>query len=183
MTNRGVILFGPPASGKDTITAELTRHDDRFALLTKLKAGTGRAAGYRLISHEDLTALRVAGRLVVETHRYGNRYAIDRSDLNTLTQAGRIPIVHMGNTADLQQLRSTVPLKWTTVLLWIPREVCAERSRQRGDSNRSARLEAWEEMAAGLWTSGQAPAFDLTVRTDQAEPAEVARQVIETLKL
>ncbi len=74
-----MILYGPPTSGKDTITAELTRQDARFALLPKLKTGTGRTAGYRLVPIDELAALRVAGRLVVETRRYGNIYAVDRS--------------------------------------------------------------------------------------------------------
>ncbi|TQS03808.1 guanylate kinase, partial [Microbispora hainanensis] len=42
----GVVLYGPPASGKNTITAAMHRHDPRFRLLPKLKVGAGRADGY-----------------------------------------------------------------------------------------------------------------------------------------
>src|SRR5690606_7190599 len=105
MTGHGVILYGPPASGKDTITAELARQDARYTLLAKLKVGTGRTAGYRQVSAADLDKLRSAGRLVVETHRYGNVYAIDRDDVTALVEADRIPVVHMGNLADLQRLQ------------------------------------------------------------------------------
>lgn len=182
MTSPGVILYGPPASGKDTVTAELSHQDDRFVLLAKLKAGTGRSTGYRSVSRDDLTALRSTGRLVVETERYGNRYAIDRHDIDTLTDAGRIPVAHMGNIADLQRLRSAVPLEWTAVLLWIPREVCAERSCRRGDADTPQRLQAWDETAVDLQAAGDAVPFDLTIRTDQAEPADVARQIISAVK-
>ncbi|MFI0352513.1 guanylate kinase [Actinomadura sp. 9N407] len=182
MTRQGVILYGPPTSGKDTITAELARQDDRFALLAKLKAGTGRTTGYRSVSADDLTALREAGRLVVETGRYGNRYAVDRHDIEAITEAGRVPVVHMGNLADLDRLRASVPLDWTAVLLWVPREVCAERSRQRGDADTPKRLRAWDETDADLRAADALP-FDLAVHTDQAEPAEAARQVIEAVKL
>jgi len=73
--------YGPPASGKDTITAALTRLDARFTLLPKLKVGTGRADGYEFVSAEHLDKLRDAGRLVAETRRYGNVYAIDRQSI------------------------------------------------------------------------------------------------------
>jgi guanylate kinase len=178
VTDRGVILYGPPASGKDTVTAELSRQDNRFALLPKLKAGSGRSVGYRLVSSDELVVLRSKGRLVVETQRYGNRYAVDREDIAALTDSGRIPVVHMGNVADLERLRSAVPLAWTTVLLWIPREVCAERSRRRGDSDSPKRLQAWDETAADLQAAGDGAPFDLTIHTDQLEPAEAARQII-----
>ncbi|MEW2356398.1 guanylate kinase [Spirillospora sp. NPDC029432] len=182
MTRQGVILYGPPTSGKDTITAELARQDDRFALVAKLKAGSGRTAGYRPVCIEDLTTLREAGRLVVETERYGNRYAVDRQDVEDLTASGRVPVVHMGNLADLERLRAAIPLEWTAVLLWIPREVCAERSGRRGDADSPERLRAWDETSADLdAVSGPSP-FDLTVHTDQAEPAEAARQIIEAVK-
>ncbi|GAA2441057.1 hypothetical protein GCM10010191_66450 [Actinomadura vinacea] len=184
MTKRGVILYGPPTSGKDTITAELTNQNDRFALLAKLKAGTGRTTGYRRVSAADLAALRQTGRLVVETERYGNRYAVDRHDINALTNAGGVPVVHIGNLADLTELRAAVPLDWTSVRLAIPREVCAERSRQRGDVDTPARLRAWDETDADLRQGearGLALPFNLVIHTDQAEPAESARRIIEAV--
>ncbi|MDL4773621.1 guanylate kinase [Actinomadura xylanilytica] len=182
MTRQGVILYGPPTSGKDTVTAALARQDERLTLLTKLKLGAGRSTGYRYVSPDDLNTLRTAGRLLVETHRYGNRYAVDRDDVDALTTTGRIPVAHMGNVADLQRLRAAVPLAWTAVLLWIPREVCAERSRLRGDADRPKRLQAWDETYADLQTAGETKPFDLTINTDESEPAEAARRIIETIK-
>lgn len=174
-----MILYGPPTSGKDTITAELSRVDERFTLLTKLKVGTGRSTGYRYVSDDDLKALRLAGRLVVETHRYGNRYAVDRHDIDALADAGRVPVVHMGNLADLNRLRTAAPLTWTAVLLWVPREVCFERSRQRGDRDSADRVRAWEETLADLETAGDASPFALTIRTDETAPTDAARRIVQ----
>jgi guanylate kinase len=181
VTKRGLILYGPPASGKDSITAELSRQDTRFVLFTKLKAGNGRTAGYRHISPDDLEALGDAGRLVVESHRYGNRYAVDRDELDALTEADRIPVVHMGNLADLRRLRSAVPLLWTCVLLWIPREVCAQRSEDRGDADSPRRLRAWDETYADLQAAQADSPFDLTIHTDQTDPEEAARSIIRAV--
>ncbi|MGH2941284.1 MAG: hypothetical protein ACRDLN_00705 [Solirubrobacteraceae bacterium] len=41
----GVALYGPPASGKDTITRALTELDARYVHYLRLKAGSGRSDG------------------------------------------------------------------------------------------------------------------------------------------
>jgi guanylate kinase len=178
MTSPGVILYGPPTSGKDTTTAELTRQDERYALLPKLKIGTGRSTGYRLVSDAERERLRSAGRLVVETHRYGNVYAIDRDDIAALVDGDRIPVVHMGNVADLQRLRAAVPLTWTSVLLWIPRGICAKRSELRGDPDTPKRLRAWGETLADLRATADTPVFNAIIRTDETDTTEAARRII-----
>ena len=178
MTRPGVILYGPPTSGKDTTTAELSRQDDRYALLPKLKTGTGRSTGYRLISDTEQETLRSAGRLVVETHRYGHVYAIDRDDIAALVDADRIPVVHMGNVADLQRLRAAVPLVWTSVLLWVSRGVCAKRSEHRGDPDTPKRLQAWDETLVDLRATADTPVFNAIVRTDETTVTETARRII-----
>ena len=178
MTSRGVILYGPPTSGKDTITDELTRQDGRFSLLLKLKAGTGRSRGYRAVTPEELDKLRDVGRLVVETRRYGNVYAVDRDDVQAAAEAGQVPIVHMGNVADLQRLRDGAPLDWLSVLLWVPRETCAKRSASRGDADTPNRLKAWDETLVDLQGTEADEVFDLTIRTDQVDPAQAAQQII-----
>ncbi|MFI0486797.1 guanylate kinase [Actinomadura sp. 9N215] len=180
MTSPGVILYGPPASGKDTITAELARLDGRYTLQPKLKVGTGRNIGYRYVTSADLENLRTTGRLVVETHRYGNVYAIDRDDIAALVEADKIPVVHMGNLADLQRLRAAVPFDWTAVLLWIPRAVCADRSKHRGDADTPNRLQAWDETRNDLHTTTD-PVFNLLIRTDQTDPADTARRILATV--
>lgn len=176
-----MILYGPPTSGKDTITDEVTRQDGRFSLLLKLKAGTGRTTGYRLVSYQMLEALDRAGRLVAETHRYRNIYAVDREDVQAIVDRGQIPIVHMGNVADLRSLRDGIPLDWLCVLLWVPREVCAERSANRGDTDTPSRLRAWDETLADLQTVEVDKVFGLTINTDQFNPAQAAKQIITTV--
>ncbi|WP_034484620.1 guanylate kinase [Actinomadura oligospora] len=177
MTRRGIILYGPPASGKDTITAELSRLDSRFVLLTKLKAGTGRTNGYRHVPTAELDALRAAGRLVLETERYGNRYAVDRQDIDALTNTGRIPVIHVGDIPGVTALSTAVPLTWTRVRLWTPRDVTATRSKHRGDTDTPSRLAAWDEAEADRRTNGEAVTFDLTIHTHETDPAEAAKSI------
>ncbi|MFJ6214217.1 guanylate kinase [Streptomyces sp. NPDC092296] len=161
-----VVLYGPPTAGKDTVTAALTGADPRFRLVTKLKQGTGRSTGYRFVTAEQLDRLRDQGRIVVETHRYGNVYAVDRLDLEEMHSQGLVPVVHIGNVADLRRLLAGAPADWLRVLLWVPRDVCAERSRLRGDVDTPKRLSAWDETVADLLGADLRDLFDLVVRTD-----------------
>ncbi|GIH91270.1 guanylate kinase [Planobispora siamensis] len=178
MTPRGIVLYGPPASGKDTVTATLHRLDARFVLLPKLKVGTGRSDGYEFVSAEHLERLRNEGRLLAETHRYGNIYAIDRQAIETRHAAGAVPVVHMGNVPDLRRLIGSDPDGWLRVLLWVPRETTAQRSSARGDPDTARRLAAWDETLADLEANADAGFFHLRLHTDHLSPYAAAREIM-----
>ena len=76
MTGRGVILYGPPASGKSTITLELTRLNKDFQLFPRLKVGSGRTDGYRLADDAEFNDMIAAGSMVWSNERYGSRYGV-----------------------------------------------------------------------------------------------------------
>ncbi|MEU0565179.1 guanylate kinase [Nonomuraea sp. NPDC005983] len=172
---KGIVLYGPPASGKSTTTAALTALDSRLVLLRKLKVGNRRGTEYDFVTSEHLDRLRAAGRLLAETHRYGNVYAIDRRQIEEMAQTGRVPVVHMGNIPDILRL-AVAP--WLLVLLWVPRDVCERRCRQRGDSDTASRLSAWDETLLDL-QAHDTGLFSLRIRTDQVAPEEAARQISE----
>lgn len=168
---RGVILYGPPASGKDTITAELVRLDPRYRLYRRLKVGSGRTAGYRMATEGQVDALRRAGEVIWENRRYGATYVVDRSALVDLLAAGLVPIVHLGQAPAVQALTTAVPsASWLRVHLWCPRDVAAARIAQRGTGDTAARLHAWDE------TEPLAGA-DLALNTAELLPHEAAATV------
>ncbi|QIP83618.1 guanylate kinase [Streptomyces sp. Tu 2975] len=172
-----VVLYGPPTSGKDTVTAALQAVDPRFRLVTKLKQGSGRSTGYRFVSAEELESLRRQNRIVVATRRYGNIYAVDRQSLTEPQDHGLVPVTHIGNVADMRTLLSGAPAQWLRVLLWVPRDVCETRSRQRGDADTAKRLTAWDETAQDLLDSDLRNLFDLVVRTDRADAERTAKDI------
>jgi guanylate kinase len=141
---QGVVLYGPPASGKDTVTNALTTIDPRYRLFERLKVGPGRTSGYRVTSNDELEALAVAGEIVWENRRYGSRYAIDRTTLRTMIADGQIPVVHAGQPEVVTAVRQAIPGRWCVVQLWTSREVAATRIAERQTGDSAARLEAWD---------------------------------------
>ncbi|WP_431983135.1 MULTISPECIES: phosphotransferase-like protein [Streptomyces] len=176
---QGVILYGPPASGKDTITTALSELGSGYAQFARLKVGTGKSAGYRMGTTEHLRELEAAGDVVYANHRYGNTYAIDRPGLDAAFAAG-VPVVHLGQVDGIRALVGGYPADWSVVLLWCPREETEQRSAGRGDSDTAARLAAWDATREDL-DAHPGTAWDLTIDTTEATPQEAARLIDQLL--
>ncbi|MGW7821884.1 phosphotransferase-like protein [Streptomyces puniciscabiei] len=175
----GVILYGPPASGKDTVTTALSELDSKYAQFARLKVGTGKSAGYRMGTAEQLDELEAAGDVVYANTRYGNTYAIDRPGVDAAFAAG-VPVVHLGQVDGIRALIDGYPAAWSVVLLWCPREVTAQRSAGRGDSDTAARLAAWDATRDDL-DAHPDMAWDLTVDTTTVAPQDAARLIDQLL--
>lgn len=170
-----VILYGPPAAGKDTITQALTRLDTRYVAYQRMKIGSGNAAGYRLASPAALTRLRASGDILYQNERYGNIYVVDRPHLTAMFDAGHTPILHLGQVAGIRAI-TAYPARWITVLLWCSRETTAQRARARGSTDIDARLNAWDETAEDLKHTTES---DFHARLDTGTMAP--RQAAETV--
>ncbi|WP_055606694.1 phosphotransferase-like protein [Streptomyces prasinus] len=176
---QGVILYGPPASGKDTVTTALKELDSRYAQFARLKVGTGKAAGYRMGTAEQLRELEAAGDVVYTNSRYGNTYVIDAPGLDAAFEAG-VPVVHLGQVDGIQALVDGYPADWSVVLLWCPREVTEQRSAGRGDSDTATRLAAWDATREDL-DAHPGMVWDLTMDTTASAPHDAARLIDQLL--
>ncbi|WP_444971602.1 phosphotransferase-like protein [Streptomyces sp. SAI-25] len=176
---QGVILYGPPASGKDTVTTALSDLDPTYAQFARLKVGSGKAVGYRMGTAQQLHQLEVAGEVVYANSRYGNTYAIDRPGVDAAFAAG-VPVVHLGQVDGIRALVSGYPADWSAVLLWCPREVTEQRSAGRGDSDTVARLAAWDATREDL-DAHPDMAWDLAIDTTEASPRDAARLIDQLL--
>ena len=179
MTRRGLLLYGPPAAGKDTVTHALVGLDTRYTLFRRLKVGAGKTAGYRMGSPTLLTQLEAAGDVIYANSRYGNVYVVDRLGLDAAFAVG-VPVVHLGQVAGVRALVTGYPAAWLTVLLWCPRELTEARSIARGDADTAARLAAWDATEQDL-ASDSFP-WDLTVDTAVTDPTDTARRVDQLLR-
>ncbi|MBR7827805.1 hypothetical protein KDK95_15910 [Actinospica sp. MGRD01-02] len=160
--NTGIILYGPPASGKDTVAQALHQLSSSYMQFQRLKVGPGRTTGYRMATPAQLDALRASDQVLYENERYEATYVVDRSHLTGLLSAGTIPVIHLGQIAGIHAVRR-YPIRWITVLLWCSRPTTADRLRNRGASDLDVRLGVWDETLADL---GQASDTDFSHRID-----------------
>jgi guanylate kinase len=175
MPPSGIALYGPPASGKDTVTQALTALDARYVHFRRLKAGGGRTDGYRICTNKHLDDLRDQGLIVYENVRYESRYAIDRPSLDALLARGLVPVVHLGQLAGVHAL-ARYPALWLPVLLRCRRTTAAQRAQQRGSTDITARLEAWDDTEREL-VDARPDDFALRVDTDRSSPAQAAQAI------
>ncbi|MDF3140091.1 MULTISPECIES: guanylate kinase [unclassified Streptomyces] len=175
MSPSGVILYGPPGSGKDTITAELSALRPEFVLFQRLKAGPGRTAGYRLTTAEHVEELAQAGEILYRNSRYDAEYAIDRGEVSALVDAGRIPVLHVGQVTGAHAVAAH-PINWARVLLWCPEDVTRQRCQGRGDKDLDTRLKVWHETRQDLLDHAAEP-WSLVIRTDQLSAAQAAQAI------
>ncbi len=174
MTPQLLLLSGPPASGKDAVTQALADLDDRFTLFRRLKAGSGRSAGYRTVSRVQLDELRQRGEIIQCHERYGNLYAVDAPSLHLMLASRQCPVIHVGRLANLAPLQAAAPS--LSVLLWADEVTVGRRLRTRGDSDVIERTAAWREerdevLAAPPMT------WHVVISTVGSSPAQVAREV------
>src|SRR4051794_28742211 len=113
MSRRGVILYGPPASGKDTVSVELSRRNPKFEQFRRLKAGPGRTAGYRLVTDAHLEQMSDCGELLYTNARYGARYAVDRGGVEAMVSAKHVPVLHLGQVAGIEAVSAYPGIEWT----------------------------------------------------------------------
>jgi len=165
----GVILYGPPASGKDTITDALCALDARYRPFQRLKVGVGKTAGYRMGTASDIDTLRRNGDVIWENRRYGSTYVVDRPHL-ACEISTHTPVLHLGQVDAVPAVLAAIPdANFLTVQLWCPRDVAADRMKLRGD-DLAARLAAWDE-------TEPLPHADLVIDTAEASADEAARQI------
>lgn len=170
----GLILYGPPASGKDVVTRALERQDDRLSLFRKLKVGQGRTSGYRLSTPKEIDELEASLRLVSRVHRYGNDYYVDAPELLRMRQSGLTPIVHTADLDEVAILRREG--NWLVVCLWASARTTRHRLMRRVDSNLDERLGLRSAMLRELGT--RRPDFDGTIITDALSPEQVAEIIL-----
>ena len=172
----GILLYGPPAAGKDTVTAALAELDARYVPFHRLKIGSGKSAGYRMGTPQQLAELEASGNVIYRNERYGNVYVVDRLGLEQAMSGAMIPVVHLGQVAGVEQVDALFPARWVRVLLWCSRATTGERSRQRSDVDTPTRLAAWDATETDL-TAHPHASWDVRVDTDVATPSSAAQQI------
>ena len=167
---RGLILYGPPAAGKDTITNALCEVDPTYRLFPRLKVGNGRTTGYRMATNAALERLRAERQVIWENSRYDAVYVIDRPTLASEVQTN-ITVVHLGQIDAIGPVVQSVPgTQWSVAYLWCPRDEAARRIVERGTGDSAERLRAWD-------ATDPLAECDIAINTADVEPAKAAAMI------
>lgn len=168
---RMVLLYGPPASGKDTITRALERRCGRFRQFPRLKCGGGRTTGYRMVTAAQVEAVRAGGDVLWENQRYGAVYLVDRPYLTQMLDDGLVPVIHLGQIEAVRAIAAAIPHVTTlTVALECPRSVCLTRLEARGTDDVAERLAAYDATPPLVGA-------DLTINTSITPPEDSAARI------
>jgi guanylate kinase len=176
-TPTGVLLYGPPAAGKDTINAELTARDQRFQRYRRPKHGGRLGPGYRPITGVQLEQLRAGGTILWENSGYGATYLVEQTGLIDLADSGAVPVVHLGQPAAIGALTTGVLwVRWHVIELTCSRAIAVDRLSQRDPADVHERLAVYDA------TPRLADA-ELCVDTGRTSPADAAQLVAECVGL
>ena len=149
MSQIGVLLYGPPASGKDTVTKELCALNNRYHIYPRIKSGPGKREGYRAATDAEIERLLELRKVLWENRRYGARYVVECEYLSTMLTNGLVPVVHLGQVDAVAAIRRGMSrTKWLTVSLWCCREQAHQRIISRGSTDVADRLAAWDATEA-----------------------------------
>lgn len=168
---RGILLYGPPAAGKNTVTAALTSCDMRFHLFRRIKCGPGRTDGYRMVDRLVCDRLTRSGCVIWQNSRYSATYIIDRVGLRQSLASGW-PVLHLGQPEAVDAVVAATPeTHWLVLALWCPRDVANSRLQQRGSTDLQARLDAWD-------ATPLLPPPATTLDTSMVTPVDAAHHII-----
>ncbi|MFR9774177.1 hypothetical protein [Nocardia sp. SC052] len=170
-----IVMYGPPAAGKDTVTAALAELGNEFRHYHRMKVGAGRTSGYRIASTAEFEQLVAAGEVIYSNSRYGSTYIIDRPELTRIIAAGEVPVLHVGQTEAIDALLAAAPtIRWVVVELWCPRDVAATRAAARGTGDTAERLAAWD-------ATPRLTIADIRIDTTAVDPIGAAHQIVDAV--
>ncbi|ANY06335.1 hypothetical protein [Pseudonocardia sp. HH130630-07] len=172
----GVVLAGPPGSGRRTLAFALTSLRRSYAHVPGLTTTPHPLVDAEQVPPSQLAELRSWAALVHESTVGGTRVAHDRERADRLRAQGRTPVVCVAD-ADALVAFTHEPGGWLTVLLHCPRDRAEQRLRAAGHGASLDRRwsRRWEQTAAGLHRAAER--VTLALRSDRLDPLDAARLV------
>lgn len=178
---RAILISGPPASGKDTLTRALGCIDPAYRMANKHKDSRAGSTHHIIVTPAAFDAMLEQGAFLQWHERYGRRYGLACRTVEDILAEGGFPIIHTGRLANLRMLQSVMP-DAVSVLLQAPLNVLTGRLSQRHAGNAveiAARLDAAETEIAE--TRDCTDDFDIVFHNDGDDGDAAARALHQAI--
>ena len=137
-----VLLCGPPASGKNTITDYLTASDKKICHFMKHKISVKsikikQTSEYIYVDRTRFIELISSGSLIQFHKRYNQFYGVSLKLIEENCRADKISIIHTGRIDDLLELDFELSpnYKILKILLWAKKDILFKRLESRHSTN------------------------------------------------
>lgn len=176
----GVLLAGPPASGKRTAAFSLTTLRRGYAHVPAMATKPHRSVDAEQTAQKHLDELHAWAQIFYAVTVDGRRYAYDRERLLHLREQGRLPIVCVEDAHALAAFEAESE-GWLPVMLWCPRSEAVQRLTRTWPVGEPAYVadrswsRRWERSTKSLFADPSR--FTLTLRSDKLNAVEIARVI------
>ena len=185
-----ILLSGTPASGKDTITTELNKIDNRFVHFKKHKIASGGKLDdtYYLISKDEFDNMAESNQFVQYHYRYDRGYGVSVNELNRLKKLNKIPIIHVGKYENIIKFKEFGIKKILSILIYADRGTTKKRLELRHSENYSEiekRLTAYDEEIKQLcdgFNDNKVLDFDLVFKNDYQDYKVASQKLYNQIK-
>ena len=185
-----ILLSGTPASGKDTITNQLNKIDNRFSHFKKHKIANGGKLdnSYYLIDREKFDKMAQNNQFVQYHYRYDRGYGVSLNELNRLKNSNKIPIIHVGKYENIIKFKQFGLKNILSILIYTNREITKNRLEKRHikDSDEiKKRLNAYDEeiqQLCDVFNNKKVLDFDLVFNNNYQDYKEASQKLYKQIK-
>jgi guanylate kinase len=184
-----LLISGSPASGKDTITKEIIKNDNRFSHFKKHKINNGGKldSSYILVSQQEFKDIEISGGFLQYHYRYDRGYGVSYDELNKLWNNNKIPIIHVGKYENIHSFFNIKKTQIISILLLTCEQETKNRiqKRHKNDADEiSRRMLAYHEERhelSELIELGIELKFDLIIENSYKSPENVSNLILSIL--
>ncbi len=183
--NSIILLCGPPASGKDSITEAICKIDEGFYHFKKHRAINGKTYMHRNnyidITKDEFKKMIENDEFIQYHERYNRYYGISKKAMADGISKNLNMIIHTGRIENLQELKKKINENTISILLWAPMDILRQRLVKRHHNNEneiSRRLIAAQEEFIDLTKIDLKKSFDAIIKTTDPQK-DIALKLIK----
>ncbi len=185
-----ILLSGTPASGKDTLTIELNKIDNRFVHFKKHKIASGGKMDdtYYLISKNEFDSMAKHNQFVQYHYRYDRGYGVSADELKKLKELNKIPVIHVGKYENIIKFKEFGIKNILSILICADKDITKKRLELRHSKDSSEidkRLNAYDEeieQLCDVLNNRKVLDFDLVFKNNYQDYSDASQKLYNQIK-